>query len=244
MNAEATTPAKAQTTKPSRQRETTPTESEKSGSATSSRSNSKNASQAEIPTSGSPLVKPQKYVSTLSTLSNGSASYLNTRRDISLIRSGEYSFIVFDAPTDHSVDRIVQDLKSLDCKTVVRTCQETYNPKAFTQNDVMLTSLFFPDGSMPSKLILKQWLKLVSDCHEDGPIGIHCVAGLGRSPLLVAIALIEFAALSAEQSMQLIRQYRRGAINRKQEEFIKEYEQEVKKKKGKEASKCMACAIM
>lgn len=215
-------------------RDTTP-ESVKSGSATSTRNYGSN--------NGSPETKPRRYVSSATLSSHGSAFSLSAR-NYSVISSAGYQFIVFDAPTDHSVDRIVEDLKSMNCNTVVRACHESYNPKAFTQNDIELTSLYFPDGSMPSKSIIKRWIEKVTINKElsEGPIGVHCVAGLGRSPLLVAIALIELAGLSAEASIELIRDNRRGAINRKQEEFIKGYEKE--KKKRDSSNKCMACAIM
>jgi len=222
-------------------RDTTP-DSDQSGSATSRGSSSKNGSPI---LNSEPYMQPRKYVSSgLSTITSfGSGTSLSSG-NYSIIQSGDYQFIVFDAPTDHSVDRIVEDLKSLNCRTVVRVSHETYNPKAFTQNDIEVTSLFFPDGSMPSKSIIKKWLAKVSESKEmdEGPIGIHCVAGLGRSPLLVAIALIELTQLSAEQSIGLIRNNRRGAINRKQEEFIKSYEKEMKKRKS--ADKCVPCSIM
>ena len=47
-------------------------------------------------------------------------------------------------------------------------------------------------------------------------ISVHCIAGLGRAPVLVAIALIEFAAMEPLHAVTVIRASRRGAINMKQ----------------------------
>lgn len=53
-------------------------------------------------------------------------------------------------------------------------------------------------------------------------IAVHCVAGLGRAPVLVAIALIE-SGLKYEDAVERIRARRRGAINRKQLDYLSEY---------------------
>ena len=51
---------------------------------------------------------------------------------------------------------------------------------------------------------------------ELSTIAIHCVAGLGRAPLLVAIALIE-CGVDYLTAVETIRKERRGAINKLQE---------------------------
>jgi len=57
-----------------------------------------------------------------------------------------------------------------------------------------------------------------------GPtIAVHCVAGLGRAPVLVAIALIEFAKMEPVDAATFIRKHRRGAINNTQLDWLERY---------------------
>eukprot|EP01097_Dermamoeba_algensis_P000007 TRINITY_DN1002_c0_g1_i2.p1 TRINITY_DN1002_c0_g1~~TRINITY_DN1002_c0_g1_i2.p1 ORF type:complete len:118 (+),score=18.39 TRINITY_DN1002_c0_g1_i2:422-775(+) len=82
----------------------------------------------------------------------------------------------------------------------------------------------FNDGDAPPKTVIKDWKNLVRACrgsHET--IGVHCVAGLGRAPVLVAIALID-AGMENLRAIEFIRSRRRGAINARQLKFlVKEY---------------------
>jgi len=86
----------------------------------------------------------------------------------------------------------------------------------------------FPDGAFPPQDIITKWLNLcrrVFETPEHGKVktvGVHCVAGLGRAPVLVAIALIE-GGMKYQDAIQLIRSKRRGAINGRQLEALKKY---------------------
>lgn len=59
---------------------------------------------------------------------------------------------------------------------------------------------------------------------STGPtIAIHCVAGLGRAPVLVAIALIE-DGMQPMEAVEYIREKRRGSINNKQLQYLQHYQ--------------------
>ncbi len=84
---------------------------------------------------------------------------------------------------------------------------------------------------------MTDWLSLVdkkfhthkkpSESVDPGTIGVHCVAGLGRAPVLVAMALIE-AGMAPLDSVIYIRERRRGAINARQLKYLEAY----KKRRG------------
>lgn len=62
-------------------------------------------------------------------------------------------------------------------------------------------------------------------------IAVHCVAGLGRAPVLVAIALMEREGMGALETIDYIRKRRRGAINQTQMTFLEKYVPRAKRKK-------------
>merc|ERR1712129_214020 len=72
------------------------------------------------------------------------------------------------------------------------TCEPTYSEEALIAAKMNVKDLPFPDGHPPSDDIITQWLEVVNDenCRRNRPVSVHCVAGLGRAPVLVAIAVI------------------------------------------------------
>ena len=97
--------------------------------------------------------------------------------------------------------------------------------------------MHFSDGASPPPEIIEEWCDLVHttfDTKAQGErptIAVHCVAGLGRAPVLVAIALIEFG-MDAMGAVTFIREKRRGAINAVQLSYLESYKPS-KRKSGK-----------
>ncbi|XP_006736268.1 protein tyrosine phosphatase type IVA 1-like isoform X2 [Leptonychotes weddellii] len=100
----------------------------------------------------------------------------------------------------------------------------THSPTSATLNKFVL-DWPFDDGSSPSNQIVDDWLTLVNIKFREEPgccIAVHCVAGLGRTPVLVALALIE-GGMKNEDAVQFIRQKRHGAFNSKQLLYLEKY---------------------
>jgi protein tyrosine phosphatase type 4A len=146
---------------------------------------------------------------------------------VSEIKFGKMRFLITDRPTDMSLDNFIKELERHNTRTVVRVCDPTYNEEILRSHGIDLKDWQFDDGSPPPKEVIDNWLKLVSDCfnascERDATIAVHCVAGLGRSPLLVAIALLE-AGMPWSDAVYYIRSQRRGALNERQLEFLRDY---------------------
>lgn len=153
-----------------------------------------------------------------------SASRLR-RPEHSEIKHKNMRFLITDRPTDTNVERYIEELSKYNAATVVRVCEPTYDTKKLEQHGIRVIDAAFPDGQTPPPEIRDQWFHLLKEQFRSNPstcVAIHCVAGLGRAPVMVALALMELG-MSYEEAVELIRSKRRGALNTKQLEFLEKY---------------------
>jgi len=153
-------------------------------------------------------------------------------------------FLITDRPTDATVDKFIEELRRHGVHDVVRVCEATYNPSLLKAAGINVTDLPFDDGTGPPTDITDSFFELVKErfrLEPDGCVAVHCVAGLGRAPVLVAMALIELG-LKYEDAVELIRKKRRGAINAKQLSFLEKYRPKNRLKSLKGSTK--GCLIM
>ncbi|KAF0291129.1 Protein tyrosine phosphatase type IVA 1 [Amphibalanus amphitrite] len=123
------------------------------------------------------------------------------------------------------------ELKRHNAQAVVRVCEPSYKTDLLEKEGITVTDLEFDDGSFPPAeasgiyIVVTEWLDIVRRQARADPtscVAVHCVAGLGRAPVLVALALMELG-LKYEDAVELIREKRRGAINAKQLQFLEKY---------------------
>uniref|UniRef100_A0AAY5K100 Protein tyrosine phosphatase 4A2b n=1 Tax=Esox lucius TaxID=8010 RepID=A0AAY5K100_ESOLU len=117
------------------------------------------------------------------------------------------------------------ELKKFEVNTLVRVCDATYDKAPVEKEGIQVVDWPFDDGAPPPTQIVDDWLNLLKTKFRDEPgccIAVHCVAGLGRAPVLVALALIE-TGMKYEDAVQFIRQKRRGAFNSKQLLYLEKY---------------------
>eukprot|EP01071_Lankesteria_metandrocarpae_P008041 Lankesteria_metandrocarpae@DN4849_c0_g1_i2.p2 len=141
----------------------------------------------------------------------------------SCVQYGRLRFVILDAPNQNNVTAYAQEMKKIGVTDWVRTCELTYDETFVAGIGIRTHDLAFSDGLPPPDSLLKEWVELVRSVSASaGVIAVHCIAGLGRAPLLVAIALIE-SGLPPEDAVEFVRCCRRGAINKKQIVYLESY---------------------
>jgi len=157
-------------------------------------------------------------------------------------------FLILDCPSNENLPIYVEEFVNHNITDVVRVCEPSYDTELLTQHNINVHDWQFQDGTVPPSEVIQNWLGLVEERfgsihynkkidmdatvefnnryiageHNDPTIAIHCVAGLGRAPALVAIALIE-SGMESLDAVTYIRRYRRGAFNSKQIAFLDSY---------------------
>jgi len=153
-----------------------------------------------------------------------------------LVEHKNMKFLITDRPTNATLPQFIEELKKYKAHVVVRVCEPTYNTEALAKEGINVVDWAFDDGAAPPKDVVDQWIKLLKKKFKESPgscIAVHCVAGLGRAPVLVALALIE-SGMKFEDAVEFIRRKRRGAINYKQLSYLEHYKpsKQLKEKNG------------
>ncbi|CRK94285.1 CLUMA_CG007800, isoform A [Clunio marinus] len=152
-------------------------------------------------------------------------------------------FLITDRPSDATIQSYLMELQKHAVSTVVRVCEPSYKKDVLEGAGIEVRDLAYEDGTFPPPNIVDEWFEVLKQKYSENPDGcvaVHCVAGLGRAPVLVALALIELG-LKYEGAVELIREKRRGAINAKQLSYLEKYrpKSRLKHRNGHKNSCCV-----
>lgn len=162
----------------------------------------------------------------------------------------KFKIIVMESPTEQDSAAYIQELKDFGVTDLVRTCEPTYSPEKFVAEGIAVHEMQFADGQEPPEDTLAEWNKIISKRYnardpkfEAGMVAVHCVAGLGRAPVMAAVALIEMTGIDPFDAVTKIREKQKGAINARQLKFLQDYKKT--NKKGGGGDSCTgSCAVM
>lgn len=152
-------------------------------------------------------------------------------------------FLITDRPSDANMQTYLMELQKHNVSTVVRVCEASYKRDVLENAGIEVRDLAYEDGTFPPPNIVDEWFEVLRQKYNENPeacVAVHCVAGLGRAPVLVALALIELG-LKYEGAVELIREKRRGAINAKQLSYLERYrpKSRLKHRNGHKNSCCV-----
>ncbi|CAF1523407.1 unnamed protein product [Adineta ricciae] len=145
-----------------------------------------------------------------------------TYPSVTELRYKHLRFLITDSPDDDNVQSFAEVCSKYGVTSVVRVSEKTYDTKSLEAAGIRVYNLEYPDGSAPDSLVREKWLNIVKE-NKNGCIAVHCIHGLGRSPVLVAMALRE-AGMNRQESIDFVRARRRGSFNVRQLEFLQNYQ--------------------
>ncbi|CAD2212664.1 protein-tyrosine phosphatase [Angomonas deanei] len=143
-----------------------------------------------------------------------------------------FNFLILDAPTPSNLPTYIKELQRRNVRHLVRVCGPTYDAGLVQNSGINVHSWPFDDGAPPTRAVIENWFALLDleksnlekgTITEPATVAVHCVAGLGRAPILVALALVEYGHVPALDAITLIRERRRGAINQIQMHWLVKY---------------------
>ncbi|CCW71723.1 unnamed protein product [Phytomonas sp. Hart1] len=156
-----------------------------------------------------------------------------------------FSFLIMGAPSPSSLPNYVAFLQRHHVKHLVRACGPTYNSQLVEESGIQVHSLGFDDGAPPTQAVVNKWLDLLSQEAGQSPpptIAVHCVAGLGRASILVALAQVEFGNMVPLDAIGYIRERRKGAINQVQLHWLMRYKPRYQRSESSLA--CTSCSVV
>lgn len=143
---------------------------------------------------------------------------------VTLIEYKTAQFLITDQPSATNMENFVHACLLYNVRLLVRVCESTYDEKLLEAAGISVVDMEFEDGAPPSEAVIQKWFHLLNDLWQTEPgacVAVHCRAGLGRAPALVAVALIELG-LPFDVAIEMIRSRRAGALNTRQIQYLKD----------------------
>ncbi|KAF4671215.1 Protein tyrosine phosphatase type IVA 1 [Perkinsus chesapeaki] len=169
----------------------------------------------------------------------GTYNYLVSPKGPTLVTggdSGRFKMVICEAPTHENARAVALYLKNrfgvTDLIRVSSDNDSRYPRGAFEELEIALHDLPFADGCSPPEWVIEDFMEILDSslykkkCATAKPpcVAIHCISGLGRSPVMVALGLIERENMEPTDALRLVRQLRSSrCFTKEQSAFLHGY---------------------
>ncbi|GJP70831.1 hypothetical protein CLOP_g1726 [Closterium sp. NIES-67] len=135
--------------------------------------------------------------------------------------------LAFSTPADDAASAVegylapedyVQYFRQAGIAAIIRLNRRVYDKRRFTRHGFAFYDLYFTDGGAPSDGILERFFAVVEG--SNGPVAIHCKAGLGRTGVLVGCYLMKHCGMTAREAIAYTRLVRPGSVIGQQQHFL------------------------
>lgn len=148
-----------------------------------------------------------------------------------IIVKDDRTFMITPSPNESNIKDYVDLLKSKSINLVIKATEDKlYDSTIYKDNGIEYIELSFSDGTVPDEEIINHLVGLTKDYKS---ICVHCKAGLGRAPIIMALILILEFNMDIYDTIDEIKKILPKSFNKIQLNFLYKFKRSKYIKKNK-----------
>mmetsp|Transcript_32152 Transcript_32152/g.80922 ORF Transcript_32152/g.80922 Transcript_32152/m.80922 type:complete len:469 (-) Transcript_32152:26-1432(-) len=128
-------------------------------------------------------------------------------------------FAAFSAPRRGQCGPLTERLRATGVTDVVKlNSNADYPAETFVEQGMTMHDLCFDDCTCPAPSVVRRFLDICEAA--EGVVGVHCLAGLGRTGTLIACYMIKHHGFTAKEVIGYLRVMRPGSVIGRQQHYL------------------------